>query len=103
MHTAITPGVLIVFGVTAMKQQDTTTDLMRATVTAVICSICGGMLASFGNLISSSTFMVTATIVVAAILGAWLGRFRGAINGAILGGLATALGSVIGGSPIGVL
>jgi hypothetical protein len=69
---------------------------------AMIGAIYGGLLASFGQVISSSTLMVVVTVVAGLTFGAWLGGCWGAINGAMFGGLATAFGAVVGGSLIGV-
>jgi hypothetical protein len=88
---------------TPMTRQPSTTRFGQALVSATIGAICGGMLASFGHVISSSTTVVIATIIGGAVLGGWLSRFWGAVNGALISGMLTAVGSVIGGSLIRVL
>lgn len=86
-----------------MTRQPITTRFGPILGSATIGAMCGGLLASFGSVISSSTPVIVGSILSCALLGAWLGRFGGGINGAIIGGMLTALGAVMGGSVVGVV
>jgi hypothetical protein len=86
-----------------MNQHNLLYKIVATVGSALVGAICGALVATFGQTISSSTGGIVMTVLLGCILGSWTGRLTGAFVGAICGVLLVAFGSVIGGSAVGVV